>query len=549
MSAIQDVTEEKERAAVEVVTVFADTIVDTRHLTDPSPPRVRGSTVALIAIGAAALGVAFLLFLISCVSAFAAGRGGDVAVAALLGGGMTSLVAGLLRRAAERAPRDFTVGVAASATQPLAAALPLPAFPLVRATGDGWQLCFAASMAGEVAVGADERPLADLVGAAQAAPHVGPGVFAVPLGEGARARVAVDTTTFFVRAVRAPRRQPVPIRVDAPAVAWMGAVGAAFTVGLLLIFSLPPDAHALSFDPHASIYHLGTFNVKPPQVDPIADLRNAPKKTGDSGGRGRAAAGPSGRMGARDSTKKDGHFTLKGPPHNVDQHMARQIAAEQASNAGVLGFLRAQNGSPFASVMSRDVSPLGHDADTVMGTLIGTQVGGGWGDPTARGLVGGGHGGGGTGVDTIGLGNIGGGIDRGGGGGLHGGWGSGHTVGWAPHKAEAPDGPRPVVTVTENYPKYMVRQVVHQHLPEVKYCYEKELSKSPDLYGRVVIQFTIAGMGQVATSAVQQSSLRNGSVEQCIAGAVRRWTFPKPNNGIVMVSYPFTLKASGAGEQ
>jgi hypothetical protein len=35
-------------------------------------------------------------------------------------------------------------------------------------------------------------------------------------------------------------------------------------------------------------------------------------------------------------------------------------------------------------------------------------------------------------------------------------------------------------------------------------------------------------------------------VEQCIAGAVRSWEFPRvPGGGIVIVSYPFVLKAEG----
>jgi hypothetical protein len=43
--------------------------------------------------------------------------------------------------------------------------------------------------------------------------------------------------------------------------------------------------------------------------------------------------------------------------------------------------------------------------------------------------------------------------------------------------------------------------------------------------------------------------MNNVSVEQCIASAVRRWEFPKPQGGgIVQVSYPFVLKASGGEE-
>ena len=55
-----------------------------------------------------------------------------------------------------------------------------------------------------------------------------------------------------------------------------------------------------------------------------------------------------------------------------------------------------------------------------------------------------------------------------------------------------------------------------------------------------------AGTGQVVASLVQSSTLNSMPVEQCIAQAVRRWEFPKPQGGgIVVVTYPFVLKASG----
>ena len=47
-------------------------------------------------------------------------------------------------------------------------------------------------------------------------------------------------------------------------------------------------------------------------------------------------------------------------------------------------------------------------------------------------------------------------------------------------------------------------------------------------------------------SKVQTSTLGNARVDQCIADAVRRWGFPKPKGGgIVVVSYPFVLQAAG----
>jgi hypothetical protein len=51
--------------------------------------------------------------------------------------------------------------------------------------------------------------------------------------------------------------------------------------------------------------------------------------------------------------------------------------------------------------------------------------------------------------------------------------------------------------------------------------------------------------GRGLTSQVQSSTLGNPGVEQCIAGAVRRWEFPRPLGGIVAVTYPFVLKSDG----
>ena len=83
-------------------------------------------------------------------------------------------------------------------------------------------------------------------------------------------------------------------------------------------------------------------------------------------------------------------------------------------------------------------------------------------------------------------------------------------------------------------------------MQEVRFCYERELMRQPELFGRVSAQFTISATGTVISSAIAASTLNSAPVEACIAQAVRRWEFPKPEGGgIVIVSYPFVLKAAG----
>jgi TonB family protein len=161
--------------------------------------------------------------------------------------------------------------------------------------------------------------------------------------------------------------------------------------------------------------------------------------------------------------------------------------------------------------------------------------------------VGTGTGGGGTGEGTIGLGNFGT-IGKGGGGGNGSGYGRG-AGGLGGRRARAPDVIPGQANVRGSLDKEIIRRIIRRHINEVKYCYERELVKKANLAGRVSIQFTIAATGQVIASVLQSSTMGNIRVENCVVQAVRRWEFPKPRGGgIVIVSYPFNFTAGSAGE-
>ena len=90
--------------------------------------------------------------------------------------------------------------------------------------------------------------------------------------------------------------------------------------------------------------------------------------------------------------------------------------------------------------------------------------------------------------------------------------------------------------------KQIVRSVIGPHVDEVKACYEPELAKRPTLGGRVMVQFTVAASGQVIASVLQNSTMGNAKVENCVVQAVRRWRFPKVlGGGTLVASYPFVL--------
>jgi len=162
------------------------------------------------------------------------------------------------------------------------------------------------------------------------------------------------------------------------------------------------------------------------------------------------------------------------------------------------------------------------------------------------GLSGTGRGGGGTGEGTIGLGNTGL-IGRGGGGGTGSGYGRGAGAGFGGRGTSVPTVRQARAEVSGALDRDIIRRIVRAHINEVRYCYNQGLVRDPLLKGRVAIQFIIDATGKVRASTVQESTVPDPAVGQCVATRVRAWTFPSPATGEVVVSYPFVLEP-GEGE-
>jgi TonB family protein len=100
-------------------------------------------------------------------------------------------------------------------------------------------------------------------------------------------------------------------------------------------------------------------------------------------------------------------------------------------------------------------------------------------------------------------------------------------------------------TVRGQLDKEIVGRVIRRHLNEVRFCYEKELGWHQDLGGRMLVELTIAANGQVV-AAVIAAGLGRAPLDACVAAAVRRWEFPAPEaGGLVVVRYPFVFTPAG----
>jgi TonB family protein len=199
-------------------------------------------------------------------------------------------------------------------------------------------------------------------------------------------------------------------------------------------------------------------------------------------------------------------------------------------------------GTPYGATGS-----MGESAQNARDALMGDDVGENFGYG-GLGLRGGGRGGGGTGEGTIGLGHPGS-SGRGAGGGTGAGYGRG-VGGLRGRASSVPNVRAGTSDVHGSMSREVIRRVVRSHMNEIRFCYEQQLAGRPDLAGRVAVNFIIAPSGRVQSAVLAGSTLGSATAEECMARAVRRWSFPAPEGGgIVAVTYPFMLSSASEGTE
>lgn len=102
--------------------------------------------------------------------------------------------------------------------------------------------------------------------------------------------------------------------------------------------------------------------------------------------------------------------------------------------------------------------------------------------------------------------------------------------------------------VAQGLDRSAIDEVIRRNLGQVRFCYEQALQGTPSLSGRVAMGFTIGGNGLVKSAQVENSSMANRGVEDCITMRLKTWKFPIPQGGVdVKVTYPFVLRRQGQG--
>lgn len=155
----------------------------------------------------------------------------------------------------------------------------------------------------------------------------------------------------------------------------------------------------------------------------------------------------------------------------------------------------------------------------------------------------------GLGARDTGSGGPGGSMSIGGVGTRPGGGGPGPGFGLGPKKIEDIVCAHCTPTLAPGYDRDLVLKVVRKHQNEIRFCYESELQKHPELAGKVTVAWTIGASGEVASADIAESGLDNTNVEACIVQRVRRWNFPEPQGGQeVAITFPWVFKVAGSDE-
>jgi|GEM_PF-4409519 len=96
--------------------------------------------------------------------------------------------------------------------------------------------------------------------------------------------------------------------------------------------------------------------------------------------------------------------------------------------------------------------------------------------------------------------------------------------------------------VNGRLPAEVIRKNVREKFGEYRKCYQAGLENDPELTGKIVVRFVIGRDGLVSNAAyADTSSMPDKAVSECVVSSFKKLKFPKPEGGIVTVTYPITF--------
>ena len=403
-------------------------------------------------------------------------------------------------------------------------------FRIVQPDGDGHVVTVPAEMQAEVHRGGLVKRFDEAGARRVQAPFAG---HAHRLGPRDRVVVRVAPQLELVaRYVRSERQRDRSIfaRLDVGFASTVAAALLFLALFWLMVRIAPRHDETVTDDLAGNQQRIARYQVKPREKPP----EEQPKPRDVSGVKeGAKAREDEGKLGKPEAKKKEAAPSRKGAP--VVDPDKRESDRRKVMKLGLVAALSKMGATGGGASNVLGPGGLGTGINAALGGVKGRA---GTGDTYGVGGLGSrgtGQGGGGTAIGIGGLGT------KGSGGG-RGGYGEVDLGGRGKEETQFVPGRTIVVG---GLSRDVINRIIQRHYNEVKYCYEKELTKDPGLYGKITVMFVIDGTGRVGDALVQQSTMGSEPVESCIVGHVRRWAFPAPEGGSsVQVTYPYVFKSS-----
>lgn len=83
--------------------------------------------------------------------------------------------------------------------------------------------------------------------------------------------------------------------------------------------------------------------------------------------------------------------------------------------------------------------------------------------------------------------------------------------------------------------------VVRKYAPGIRFCYENELKKTPDLGGKLIVAITVSAPGNVTNAVVVTDTIGSRELTQCALAQIEAWKFPAIPAGDVTFRAPFVF--------
>jgi predicted component of type VI protein secretion system len=396
--------------------------------------------------------------------------------------------------------------------------LPNDHWAIVEQDAAGAKVNFTPDSVGFLEAGGNRVSTSDLIASGRAKEQGG--YYQVELGAEERFVNDIGHMVFFIHRVHKAKLAPVPVGGN---VDWLFLgllVALLFVAGGLAVRLL-----TMPHDPSQEVITIPDRFVEL-MVQDIEKEKDKKKPAGNpDAGEGAKAKDEEGKTGKKEAKLKK----AKGSKVAIQKS---ELDKKIAESTGLLADLNSMTDTSIFGTGGLDNS-----VSNAVGGLIGSQYGNQMG-AGGLGSRGSGYGGGGTAEGLGGLGTQGRGSGASGygrGGGYY-----GQKGGGAPGVGAGD----PIILGALD--KSIIDRIVKKHLPQIRYCYQKELNKNPNLFGKMVVKFVIAKDGSVSSSSTKTSTLSNPIVENCIHSRFMRMRFPQPKGGgIVIVSYPFVFNSQG----